>query len=47
MARKGFTAVDDLRGMLAVPPGADEAAYERAGYVGALREANSDTYGPW
>ena len=47
MARKGFAAVDDLRGMLAVPPGADEAVYERAGYVGALREANSDTYGPW
>ena len=47
MARKGFAAVDDLRGMLAVPRGADEAVYERAGYVGALREANSDTYGPW
>ena len=47
MARKGFAAVDDLRGMLAVPPGADEAVYERAGYVGALREANSNTYGPW
>ena len=33
MARKGFAAVDELRGMLAVPPGTDEAAYERAGYV--------------
>ena len=27
--------------MLAVPPGTDEAAYERAGYVSALREANA------
>ena len=40
MARKGFAAVDELRGMLAVPPDADAALYERAGYVGALREAN-------
>ena len=47
MMRKGFTRVGDVRGLLAVPPGADEAVYERAGYVGALREANSDTYGPW
>jgi hypothetical protein len=47
MARKGFAAVDELRGMLAVPPGTDEGVYERAGYVGALREANSGTYGPW
>jgi dihydroorotate dehydrogenase (fumarate) len=47
MARKGFAAVDELRGMLAVPPGTDEAVYEREGYVGALREANSGTYGPW
>jgi dihydroorotate dehydrogenase (fumarate) len=47
MTRKGFAAVDELRGMLAVPPGTDEAAYEREGYVGALREANSGIYGPW
>jgi dihydroorotate dehydrogenase (fumarate) len=47
MARKGFAAVDDLRGMLAVPPGTDEAAHERAGYVSAVREANSSAYGPW
>ena len=26
-------------------PGADEVAYEREGYVGALREANSGIYG--
>ena len=47
MARKGFAAVDELRGLLAVPSEADEADYERAGYVGALRQANSGTYGPW
>jgi dihydroorotate dehydrogenase (fumarate) len=47
MARHGFHAVDDLRGMLAVPPGTDEAEYERASYVGALRAANAAAYGPW
>jgi dihydroorotate dehydrogenase (fumarate) len=47
MARKGFTAVDELRGVLSVPPGTDEAAYERAGYVNALRAANAGDYGPW
>jgi dihydroorotate dehydrogenase (fumarate) len=46
MARKGFKAVDELRGMLAVPSGADAAAYERAGYVNALRAANAGIYGP-
>ena len=40
MARKGFTAIDDLRGVLAVPAGTDAAAYERAGYVNALQRAN-------
>jgi dihydroorotate dehydrogenase (fumarate) len=33
--------------MLAVPPGTDEAAHERAGYVDALRRANSNAHGPW
>ena len=47
MARKDFATVGDLRGLLAVPPGVDEAVYERAGYVDALREANNDLYGPW
>jgi dihydroorotate dehydrogenase (fumarate) len=47
MTRKGFAAVDQVRGMLAVPPGTDEAGFERAGYVGALHEANSRIYGPW
>lgn len=40
MARKGFTSVGELRGLLAVPADAEGAAYERAGYVGALRDAN-------
>jgi dihydroorotate dehydrogenase (fumarate) len=47
MARKGFVAVDELRGLLAAPHEADEADSERAGYVGALRQANSGIYGPW
>jgi dihydroorotate dehydrogenase (fumarate) len=47
MARKGFAAVDELRGILSVAPGTDEAAHERAGYVRSLREANSSAYGPW
>jgi hypothetical protein len=44
MARRGFATVDQFRGMLAVPPGTDETAYERAGYVGALRAANSSAF---
>ena len=46
MARKGYAAVDDLRGMLAVPAGTDQAAYERAGYVRAMRDANGVRH-PW
>jgi hypothetical protein len=38
--------VGELRGLLSVPAGADEAGYERAGYVTALRAANSHV-GPW
>ncbi len=47
MTRKGFSAVGDFRGLLAVQPGTDETVYERAGYVSALREANRAIYGPW
>ena len=47
MARKGFKAVDELRGMLSVPPGTDTVAYERAGYVTGLRAANIRTYRAW
>ena len=46
MARKGYTSIGELRGMLAVPADADQAAYERAGYVRALRAANS-AHSPW
>jgi dihydroorotate dehydrogenase (fumarate) len=44
MARKGFTAVEQLRGMLAVPAGPAESEYQRAGYVHALRAANASAY---
>ena len=47
MARKEFATLDQVRGLLAVPPGTDEVAYERAGYVRGLREANNHVYGPW
>jgi dihydroorotate dehydrogenase (fumarate) len=47
MARKGFAAVDQVRGLLSVPPGKHEAAHQRVGYVSAMREANSSVYGPW
>ena len=47
MTRKGFATVDELRGLLSVAPGADEAAHERAGYVSGLQNANASTYGPW
>ncbi|MEA2959381.1 MAG: hypothetical protein QOJ58_5216 [Alphaproteobacteria bacterium] len=46
MARKGYASVGDLRGMLAVPVGTDQAAYERAGYVRAMRDANG-AHRPW
>jgi dihydroorotate dehydrogenase (fumarate) len=46
MARKGYASVGDLRGMLAVPAGTDQAAYERAGYVRAMRNANG-AHRPW
>jgi dihydroorotate dehydrogenase (fumarate) len=45
MQRKGFTAVGDLRGLLRVPPGADQAAYERSGYLTAIEGATL-TYQP-
>lgn len=37
MAAKRFSAVGQLRGMLAVPGIRDESEFERAGYVSALR----------
>jgi dihydroorotate dehydrogenase (fumarate) len=47
MARKGFTRVDEVRGMLAAVPSGHEAERERAGYVAAMYEANVSAYGPW
>jgi dihydroorotate dehydrogenase (fumarate) len=46
MARKGFASVADACGLLSVPAGTDEAAYERAAYVDALQAANQG-HGPW
>jgi dihydroorotate dehydrogenase (fumarate) len=46
MARKGYASVGNLRGILAVPDGTDQAAYERAGYVRAIRDANGVRH-PW
>jgi dihydroorotate dehydrogenase (fumarate) len=46
MARKGFRTVGEVRGLLSVPAFADEAGYERAGYVTALQAANRHD-GPW
>ena len=47
MARKGFQTVDEVRGMLSVPADTDATAYERAGYVNAMRAANAGAYVPW
>jgi dihydroorotate dehydrogenase (fumarate) len=47
MQRKGFATLGEVRGLLAVAPGTDETAHERAGYVSALENANSGDYGPW
>ncbi len=47
MGRKGYTSVDDVRGLLAVPIGTDEVSRERGDYVSALRRANSGGFGPW
>jgi dihydroorotate dehydrogenase (fumarate) len=44
LARKGFTSVDAMRGLLAVPRGTDATAYERSAYVSALDGARR-TYG--
>ncbi len=46
MTRKGYPSVAGVRGMLALPTGTDEVAYERAGYVSAMQAANSSR-GPW
>jgi dihydroorotate dehydrogenase (fumarate) len=45
LKRKGFSGVDDVRGLLAVPGGGHGSAFERAGYLTAIEEATR-TYGP-
>lgn len=45
MNRKGFATVDDVRGLLQVPPEQDQAGYERSSYITAIRAATS-RYGP-
>jgi dihydroorotate dehydrogenase (fumarate) len=46
MARKGFTAVDQVPALLAVLSHTDGAAYERARYVNALRAVNAGSTVP-
>ena len=46
LKRKGFSGVEDARGLLAVPAGAHGSAFERAGYLTAIEEATR-TYGPY
>jgi dihydroorotate dehydrogenase (fumarate) len=46
MGRKGLRSVDELRGMLCVTTNVDRSAHERAGYVSAVRAANSGAYVP-
>lgn len=46
MLRKGYETVGAFRGILATPPDTDQAAYERAGYVQAMRSANAG-HGVW
>jgi dihydroorotate dehydrogenase (fumarate) len=47
MTAKGYAALDEFRGLLAVPAATDRSAYERAGYVSALRAANAATTARW
>jgi dihydroorotate dehydrogenase (fumarate) len=47
MNRKSFQTVGDVRGMLATPAQTDHDAYQRAGYVTAMRAANAGAYTPW
>ncbi len=47
MRRKGYSSVDELRGLLATPVGADGTSRVRWDYVSALHQANDAVYGPW
>ncbi len=44
MGRKGYTTVEELRGLLAIPVGSDGTARERWDYVSALRQAEVTDY---
>ena len=46
MSRKGFHDLAAVRGLFAVPPEVDAAAYQRTGYVAAIRAANAGAYVP-
>ena len=47
MARRGFAAVQELRGLIAVPVTGDETARECGDYLSALRQADDADYGLW
>jgi dihydroorotate dehydrogenase (fumarate) len=47
MTQKGFGSVDEVRGLLAVPREAHQERFERAGYVAAMRNANTGAYEAW
>ena len=47
MARKGFTRRRRPARAARRAARRRRGGHERAGYVGAMREANSDIYGPW
>jgi dihydroorotate dehydrogenase (fumarate) len=44
MTRKGFTSVDEVRGLLAATAGSDHSAEHRNEYVTAMRAANAGAY---
>lgn len=46
MRRKGFTAVSELRGLLRVPAGEGQDAFERSSYLTAMHQATR-LYGPY
>jgi dihydroorotate dehydrogenase (fumarate) len=46
MSRQWFASVAEVRGLLSVPDGTDQAAWERAGYVSTLQAANRG-HGSW
>lgn len=47
MDLKGFSSVDGVRGLLALPHDGGESRFERASYVAAMRNANTGSYEAW